>query len=177
METHGWKTRIIHELERLRNQSPWSWFGNPNFGFEFLLRLIFNIFENLDQNITRSRMIKYPKHYLEGLDEISNFLHKFIDTPCDKTRALFLTDGPVLVYGKLIRHLWSLYHTAFEMIYTGFGLLEEIYHTPQNDYKVFNRYCLTGCLFYYSDYVLSIYKQSVLETFVKKREKGCGKLW
>ena len=177
MGTRGWKTRIIHELERLRNQSPWSWFGNPNFGFEFLLRLIFNIFENLDQNITRSRMIKYQKHQLEGLGEISNFLHKFIDTLCDKTRALSLTEGPVLVYGKLIRHLWSLYHTAFEMIYTVFGLLEEIYHTPHNDYKVFNRYCLTGCLFYYSDYFLSIYKQSVLETFVKKREKGCGKLW
>ena len=62
------------------------------------------------------------------------------------------------------------------MIYAVFGLLEEIYHTPHNDYKVFNRYCLTGCLFYYSDYVLSIYKQSVLETFVKKREKGFGKL-
>ena len=46
-------------------------------------------------------MIKYPKHQLEGLGEISNFLHKFIDTPCDKTRALFLTDGPVLAYGKL----------------------------------------------------------------------------
>ena len=152
-------------------------FGNPNFGFEFLLRLICNIFENLDQNITRSRMIKYQKHQLEELDEISNFLRKFIDTPCDKTGALSLTDGPVLVYGKLIRHLWSLYHTAFEMIDTVFGLLEEIYHTPHNDYKVFNRYCLTGCLFYYSDYFLSIYKQSVLETFVKKREKGCGKLW
>ena len=62
-----------------------------------LLRLIFNIFENLDQNITRSRMIKYPKHQLEGLDEISNFLQKFIDMPSDKTGALFLTDGPVLV--------------------------------------------------------------------------------
>ena len=70
-----------------------------------LLRLIFNIFENLDQNITRSRMIKYPKRQLEGLGEISNFLHKFIDTLCDKTRALSLTDGLVLVYGKLIRHL------------------------------------------------------------------------
>jgi len=44
------------------------------------------------------------------------------------------------------------------MIYTVFGLLEEIYHTPHNDYKVFNRYCLTGCLFHYSDYVLSMYK-------------------
>ena len=42
------------------------------------------------------------------------------------------------------------------MIYAVFGLLEEIYHTPHNDYKVFKRYCLTGCLFYYSDYVLSI---------------------
>ena len=145
--------------------------------FILFRRLIFNIFEKLDQNITRSRMIKYPKHQLEGLGEISNFLHKFIDTLCDKTRALSLTDGPVLVYGKLIRHFWSLYHTAFEMIYTVFGLLEEIYHTPHNDYKVFNRYCLTGCLFYYSDYVLSIYKQSVLETFAKKREKGFGKLW
>ena len=71
--------------------------------FILFRRLIFNIFEKLDQNITRSRMIKYPKHQLEGLGEISNFLHKFIDTLCDKTRALFLTDGPVLVYGKLIR--------------------------------------------------------------------------
>lgn len=86
--------------------------------FILFRRLIFNIFEKLDQNITRSRMIKYPKHQLEGLGEISNFLHKFIDTLCDKTRALFLTDGPVLVYGKLIRHFWSLYQTAFEMIYT-----------------------------------------------------------
>ena len=70
-------------------------------------------------------MIKYPKRQLEGPGEISNFLHKFIDTLCDKTRALSLTDGPVLVYGKLIRHLWSLYHTAFEMIDTVFALLEE----------------------------------------------------
>ena len=62
------------------------------------------------------------------------------------------------------------------MTSTVFGLLEEIYHTPHNNYKVFNRYCFTGCLFYYSDYVLSIYKQSVLETYAKKREKGCGKL-
>ena len=92
-----WKDSVISHREVC--------FGNPNFGFEFLLRLIFNIFENLDQNITRSRMIKYQKHQLEGLGEISNFLHKFIDTPRDKTRALFLTDGPVLAYGKLIRHL------------------------------------------------------------------------
>ena len=69
--------------------------------FILFRRLIFNIFEKLDQNITRSRMIKYPKHQLEGLGEISNFLHKFIDTLCDKTRALSLTDGPVFSVWKI----------------------------------------------------------------------------
>ena len=69
--------------------------------FILFRRLIFNIFEKLDQNITRSRMIKYQKHQLEGLGEISNFLHKFIDTLCDKTRALSLTDGPVFSVWKI----------------------------------------------------------------------------